>query len=150
MKLLFCPRCLDVFKLVIFEPRSCRCGWVRGHLKDNNHAVVNGKGISLCIDNWSLVESGNKLPNLQQNNAPEYYRELTPLTCYVRPHTGRGNPRSEIRADLDWSTDIAAMLGQAVKQYKQEHANQTAVPKWVEDAERLLEARRVLPRFTRS
>lgn len=148
MKLLFCPRCLDMFKLVIFEPRSCRCGWVRGHLQDNNLARVNGKGISLCIDNWSLVESGNKLPGLQQNNAPEYYAEQTSLNCYVRPHTGQGNPRTEIREDLDSTTDLANMLSQAVKQFRQEHAGLSVAPKWVEDAERILKNRVALHRFT--
>ena len=106
-----------MFKLVIFEPRSCRCGYVRGQMQDNNLAQVNGKGISLCIDNWSLVESGNKLPTLPQNNGLEYYAEQTPLVCYVRPHSGEGNPRTEIKEDLDSSTDIAVMLGLAVKQF---------------------------------
>ncbi len=63
MKLLFCTRCLDMFKIVVFEPRSCRCGYVRGQLEDNNLGLVNGKGISVSLDNWSLVESGNKLRN---------------------------------------------------------------------------------------
>jgi len=147
MKLLFCPRCLDMFKLIIFEPRSCRCGWVRGNLQDNNLARVNGNGISLCIDNWSLVESGNKLQTLQQNKDLEYYAEQTPLDCYVRPHTGEGNPRTKIKEDLDSSTDIAVMLSQAVKQFRQEHADLSAVPKWVEDAERILKNRGALPRF---
>ena len=147
MKLLFCPRCLDMFKLVIFEPRSCRCGWVRGHLQDNNLALVNGNGISLCIDNWSLVESGNKLQTIKQNEDTSYYAEQTPLNCYVRPHAGEGNPRSSIKQDLDVSTDVAVMLGQAVKQFRQEHVDQSVVPKWVDDAERILKTRGALPRF---
>lgn len=147
MKLLFCPRCLDMFKLVIFEPRSCRCGCVCGHLQDNNMALVNGEGISVVIDNWSLVESGNKLQTLRQNECLEYYASNTPLSCWVRPHSGKGNPRTEIKENFDSSTDIAVMLAQAVEQYKQEHVNVSTVPSWVEDAERILRNRVVLPRF---
>lgn len=135
-----------MFKLVVFEPRSCRCGYVRGHLQDNSLAWVNGKGLSLCIDNRSLVESGNKLPKLGQNESPEYYAEQVPLECYVRPHAGPGNPRSKIRQNLDSSTDVACMLSQAVRQFRQEHS-EPVVPQWVEDAERILKTRRVLPRF---
>jgi hypothetical protein len=119
-------------------------------MQDNNLALVNGKGISLCIDNWSLVESGNRLYTLPQNKDLEYYAEQTPLECYVRPHTGEGNPRSEIKEDLDSSTDIAVMLGEAVKQFRQEHAGLSVVPKWVEDAECILKNRKVLPRFDSS
>ena len=150
MKLLFCTRCLDMFKLVIFEPRSCRCGWVSGQLQDNNIAVVNGTGISLCIDNWSLVEAGNKHQTIEQNHETGYYAEHTPLSCYVRPHTGLGNPRTMIREDLDTSTDISVLLDQAVKQFREEHTDLYTVPKWVEDAERILKTRRALPRFAKS
>jgi hypothetical protein len=147
MKLLFCPRCLDMFKLVIYEPRSCRCGYVRGHMQDNNLALVNGKGISLCIDNWSLVESGNKLPMLPQNNEPEFYAEQLPLKCYVRPHSGAGNPRSAVKEDLDSSADIAVLLAQAVVHYRQEHTARSDAPEWVDNAEHVLKTRGALPRF---
>ena len=141
MKLLFCPRCLDMFKLVVHEPRSCRCGYVRGHLKNNEIGMINGNGISVAIDNGSLVQSVNKLQALQQNRDLKYYAEQTPLSCWVRPHTGEGNPRTSIREDLDSSADIAFMLGQAVKHFRQEHGSDSVVPKWVEDAERILQRR---------
>lgn len=147
MKLLFCPRCLDMFKIVVFEPRSCRCGYVRGHLENNNLGLVNGKGISISLDNWSLVQSGNKLQTLPQDKDGEYYAEQTPLDCYVRPQTGAGNPRTEIKEELDSSTDIAVMLNQAVSQFRKEHADLSTAPKWVENAERILKTRGKLPRF---
>ena len=147
MKLLFCPRCLDMFKIVVFEPRSCRCGYVRGHLEDNTLALANGKGISISLDNRSLVKSGNKLQTLSQDKDEKYYAEQTPLTCYVRPQTGAGNPRTRIKENLDSSTDIAIMLNQAVKHFRKEHADLSTVPKWVENAERILKTRGKLPRF---
>jgi hypothetical protein len=147
MKLLFCPRCLDMFKIVMCEPRSCRCGFVRGHLEDNDIALVNGNGISISLDNRSLVHSGNKLPTLPQDKDGEYYAEHTPLDCYVRPQSGKGNPRTRIKRDLDSSTDIPVMLSQAVEQFRKEHAGLSPVPEWVENAERILKTRGVLPRF---
>jgi hypothetical protein len=120
---------------------------VRGHLQDNNIALVNGDGISIALDNWSLVESGNKLQSLPQDKDENYYAEQTPLKCYVRPQTGKGNPRSEIQENLDTSTDIADMLHQAVKQFRQTQTATTVIPKWVTDAENILNTRKHLPRF---
>jgi hypothetical protein len=136
-----------MFKLVIFEPRSCRCGHVRGHLQNNQLALVNGKGISISLDNRSLVESGNKLQRLPQNKNEEYYAKQTPLICHVRPQSGTGNPRSKINHQLDSSNDIAIMLEHAVKQYRQEHSTQSATPDWVTNAERVLKNRKSLPAF---
>jgi hypothetical protein len=42
------------------------------------------------------------------------------------------------------------LLGQAVQHFRQEHADMYTVPKWVEDAERILKTRRTLPRFAGS
>lgn len=54
MKLLFCPECLDVFKLQ-FRDRSCSCGVSRGHYeKDGERVTVRG-GLVMGLGNRSLL-----------------------------------------------------------------------------------------------
>ena len=96
MKLLFCPECSDMFKLVIYQERSCKCGKVKGQLLDANNAVANGQGISVAIANSSLMKSVYQLQQLDQNRLPDYYKENTRVECWVRPQTGLGNPRTTI------------------------------------------------------
>jgi len=51
MKLLFCPRCQDLFKLD-YELRSCKCTFVKGkYLLDGDKAIYNGQGVMLGIGN---------------------------------------------------------------------------------------------------
>jgi hypothetical protein len=91
LKLLFCPDCSDVFKLSL-EMRSCTCGKVRGqYLADGHHAVVNGEGYSLAIDNNSLGHM------VRRHNR---FGGCYDVTCYLRPHAGPMNPRTSIEEDL--------------------------------------------------
>lgn len=55
MKLLFCRRCGDLFKLR-YEAKSCECGEVWGAYKDDgDRAWIEGSSAFLfCIGNWSL------------------------------------------------------------------------------------------------
>lgn len=56
MKLMFCPKCHDVFKLDE-EFRACKCRWAWGrYLSDGVHAKVGG-GMPMGIDNGSLVSA---------------------------------------------------------------------------------------------
>ena len=96
MKLMFCPDCWDVFKLVRYGERSCLCGKVKGKLTDNRHAIINGEGVSLMLDNVLLVESLEKLASMDQNESEEYYKGNARVLLHVRPNSGNGNPRTKI------------------------------------------------------
>jgi hypothetical protein len=89
MKLLFCPNCWDIFKLDR-KLRSCSCGKCKGkYLEDDHHAVVNGEGYSLAMDNNSFVKL-----TLAESFTIKH------ITCWARPHTGEKNPNTIIQKDL--------------------------------------------------
>ncbi len=51
MKLIYCPKCKDVFRL-FFKHRSCKCGESGGYYEpDGLTAVINGKGIPIGFTN---------------------------------------------------------------------------------------------------
>jgi hypothetical protein len=108
LKLLFCDRCFDIFKLG-FELRSCECGWVKGMYKDNKHAVVNGKGYSLAIGNGSLVQSIRAVESRMRSEIKtdhDRYIDLGRVEyCWVRPHDGEGNPHTTIDPELGKETE---------------------------------------------
>ncbi|MBU6430513.1 MAG: hypothetical protein KGR26_15960, partial [Cyanobacteria bacterium REEB65] len=54
MKLLFCPSCHDIRKL-ISEPTACFCGKSSGHYTDERNAVYSGDAVPLGIDNRSFA-----------------------------------------------------------------------------------------------
>ena len=55
MKLIFCPDCEDMVKLLIGEMRHCKCGLSGGMYIDNVNAVIEGKAIPIGLDNHGLV-----------------------------------------------------------------------------------------------
>lgn len=56
MKLLFCKKCQDAFKLQIFEARTCVCGKVSGKYLDELNAIYSGApAIPLVLANSSLA-----------------------------------------------------------------------------------------------
>lgn len=139
MKLLFCPTCFDVFKLVIAQRRSCICGSVQGQLLDNEFARTNGRGVSVVIGNGSLVQAIAKLNNLTQDKNNKFYQKQTPVLCWVRPAKGPGNPRTKIEQEGDKPLGGSVkLLYQAVKHFRQEQPELQTAPEWVEEAERLL------------
>ncbi len=93
MKLIFCDRCWDVFKLSAKEIRSCECGYCRGkYLPDGGRAITNGHGVALAFTNTSVVRA---------------CREIAlggDITCdikaWARQHDGVNNPRTTIQGDL--------------------------------------------------
>ena len=99
MKLLFCPKCFDVFKLTL-KPRSCDCGEVKGQYIDNINAEVNGKGFSLAIGNGSLVGAINRLSYgaFPCDSSSGVYISDNSVICWVRPHEGEANPHTKIKA----------------------------------------------------
>ena len=56
MKLIFCPHCQDVRKL-LRDRVQCSCGKSYGWYKDKMNAVIGGDAIPLGFDNYSLALS---------------------------------------------------------------------------------------------
>lgn len=54
MKLILCPRCNDIVKLIDYK-RNCKCGASWGYYKDKRNAVINPVAIPIGIDNKSLA-----------------------------------------------------------------------------------------------
>ena len=139
MKLLFCPTCFDVFKVVVAQPRTCLCGEVRGQMLNNSIARTNGRGVSLVIGNGSLVQAVARLKNLKQDKSGKFYEEQTPVMCWVRPPSGPGNPRTEIEQEGDMPLgNTVTLLNQAIKHFKQQNPQTDALPDWLIQAEKLL------------
>lgn len=139
MKLMYCPECQDVFKIVIYQQRACRCGSVRGQLLDADLAKINGRGVSMAIGGGSLAQAVTRLHGLSQKQDLEYYVKHCQVKCWVRPHGGPGNPRTKIEQEGDIPpSDAVVLLSQAVKHFRQEHTVLATVPKWVNDAEHIL------------
>lgn len=100
MKLLFCDVCQDVFKLGR-KLKTCDCGRVKGKYEKNGHnAVVNGKGYSVAIGNGSFIEALYNLQRTESNVRHEFIDDCRVEYCWIRPHTGPGNPRTIIQEDL--------------------------------------------------
>ncbi len=95
MKLLLCPECGDVFKLVVYGTRSCLCGKTKGALVDDVHAIINGEGISLMIDNISLVKAMKKLEGMDKNQPESYYKKYAAAAFHLRPNSGHGNAENQ-------------------------------------------------------
>lgn len=141
MKLMFCPKCLDVFKLVVFRSRSCECGFVKGRLLDISLARTNGNGVSVAIGNRFLENAIKKLHGLDLLQEMKYYRQECQFLAWVRPNSGPGNPKTTIEEECDVPMSGAVgLLDQAVKHFRQEQKLSSAVPKWVDDAENILKS----------
>jgi hypothetical protein len=62
MKVAYCPKCKDLFKL-IFDVRSCRCGESSGVLMQDKMSVqINGPTKVIGIEDRSFFEAVNKQP----------------------------------------------------------------------------------------
>lgn len=57
MKLIFCPSCEDVVKLLMRRGRTCRCGRSAGYYRNEVDAVVTGLGIPIGIMSGSLRDA---------------------------------------------------------------------------------------------
>lgn len=54
MKLIYCPDCHDVIRLMEFH-RKCHCGASGGMYQDRINAIIDGKAIPIGFDNRSFV-----------------------------------------------------------------------------------------------
>ena len=98
MKLLFCPKCDDMFKLT-YKHKSCECGEVTGNYIDNTNAVTNGKGISVAIGNGSFIDAYNKLKFCGDKEERDFYINSCRIVCWIRPNEGSGNFHTKIKGD---------------------------------------------------
>lgn len=64
MKLIYCPYCQDLFKLIREEKRYCKCKKCYGRYKDNLNAEVNSEAISIGFNNGSFVAALKKRPKI--------------------------------------------------------------------------------------
>lgn len=55
MKLIFCPKCNDIIKMIIGEDRYCLCGSSYGKYTDEINAEIGGKSIPIGFANNSFV-----------------------------------------------------------------------------------------------
>jgi hypothetical protein len=67
MKLIYCKKCYDVFKLPSSKnnAKKCSCGKSSGYyMMDGLNAVISGPCIPLGIDNYSFIEAISKQPKM--------------------------------------------------------------------------------------
>ncbi len=62
MKLIFCPKCSDVVKLIIGRRRTCECGKSSGLYSDDLYATYSGAAVPLGFSNPSLVRALKSQP----------------------------------------------------------------------------------------
>lgn len=80
MKLIYCPRCYDVVKLISACQRSCECGDSYGYYEDDGlHAVYWGSAIPLGFDNRSLVKAIMNQPDVDMGECFEAF--VVPKSC---------------------------------------------------------------------
>lgn len=84
MKLIFCPDCQDVIKLIQTH-RTCSCGASGGHYEnDGLKAVTTGKAISLGFDNRSLSVALKS--RTKRGMGMEFKAFVIPEQCFTITH----------------------------------------------------------------
>lgn len=80
MKLLFCEKCQDIFKLQTFETRTCVCGNASGKYLDDLNAVYLGSAaVPLVLANNSLA--GALLCRPEEGKGFPFDAFVIPKTC---------------------------------------------------------------------
>jgi hypothetical protein len=63
MKLIYCPQCYDVIKLLVNLNRECACGKASGYyLSDGYHCVIKGDAIPIGFANSSFTQALENRP----------------------------------------------------------------------------------------
>lgn len=100
MKVLYCAKCRDLFKLTRHELRKCKCGRIAGQYReDGGHAEVSQNAVSIKIPNGSIEKAVRRMKRLNQNkpkSKDKNYKARSPIAAWVRPNSGPGNPRTHI------------------------------------------------------
>jgi hypothetical protein len=100
MKVIYCKKCGDLFKLTRKGLRECRCerDEVKGKYRaDGKHAEVSENAVSIKIPNGSIKEAIRRMERLRKNkpkSKDKDYKAYSPIPAWVRPNFGPGNPRT--------------------------------------------------------
>jgi hypothetical protein len=100
MKVLYCSKCGDLFKLNRHELRECRCRRekVKGRYRQNGkHAEVSENAVSVKIHNGSLKAAIRRMKRLERNKPKSKdgdYQIFSAVAAWVRPNFGPGNLRT--------------------------------------------------------
>lgn len=100
MKLLYCAKCGDLFKLTRYEFRECRCRRekVKGKYRHNGkHAEVSENAVSIKIHNDSLKDAIRRMKRLKRKRPKSTdgdYQTFSSIAAWVRPNFGPGNPHT--------------------------------------------------------
>lgn len=79
MKLIFCPACADVVRLLDFR-RECDCKKSYGYYeKDGLHAVIGGEAIPWGISNPSFVRALQRQP--EEGEGARFDAFVIPRNC---------------------------------------------------------------------
>ena len=98
MKLLYCAKCKDVFKLDL-KMRHCKCGRVKGRYLGHRNAEVSASAISIAIGNGSFKKAMKRMKSQEKNNPKSdraKYKEISNMLAWVRPNFGPGNPHTQL------------------------------------------------------
>lgn len=57
LKLIFCPQCEDIFRLIRDEDRVCKCGKSGGRYNDDLRAEIWGNAVPLGFENASFAKA---------------------------------------------------------------------------------------------
>ena len=100
MKVLYCERCRDLFKLTRHELRECRCksDKVKGKYRaDGKHAEVSKNAVSIKIPNGSIEKAVSRMERLKRKKPrakDKDYKVHSAIPAWVRPNFGPGNRRT--------------------------------------------------------
>ena len=98
MKVLYCEKCRDLFKLTRYELRKCRCGRIAGRYhKDGKHADVSENAVSIKMHNGSLKDAVRRMKRLEKKkpkSKDKDYKAYSPIEAWVRPNFAPGNRRT--------------------------------------------------------
>jgi hypothetical protein len=98
MKVLYCEKCHDLFKLTRKEFRECKCGRVKGKYRTKKYAEVSNSAVSIKIPNGSIKKAIGRMKRLKQEkpkSKDKDYRGYSAIPAWVRPNNGPGNPHTE-------------------------------------------------------
>jgi hypothetical protein len=100
VKVLYCDKCKDLFKLTSRELRVCKCKRVkRRYCEDHKHAEVSENAVSLKIPNNSIKEAITRMKRLNKSKPKSTdadYQQCSAVHAWVRPNSGPGNPHTSI------------------------------------------------------
>lgn len=99
MKVLFCWECGSLFSLTIRKEKTCDCGKVKGMYVNNRQAITNGKGLALGMGTGSIQTAIMQIACADKDMDRRYYLDNFKVITWARPHTGPGNPNTEVVKD---------------------------------------------------